>query len=160
MMEAIATKIELAELIDGLTPSEEVADKLNRLDAILIRGEQIDCPLEHQFVDGMYMRERFVPAGTLFTTYTWIHEHPFFHSMGELLIYDVKSASWRHHIAPSHGITQAGTKRIVYALTDIVWTTCHVNKHNIQDIEELEGYLLEKYDNPYLSLPELKAIQK
>lgn len=159
-MEAIATKVEIAELIDDLNPSAELADKLNQLDAILIRGEQVDCPIEHQFTDGMYMRERFVSAGTLFTTYTWKHEHPFFHSMGELLIYDVKSGSWTHHIAPSRGITLAGTKRIVYALTDVIWTTCHMNPDNIQDIEQLEGYLLEKYDNPYLSLPELKAIQK
>lgn len=153
-MNEVAEKVELEYLIENLSTKE----RLLQLDAYLIRGEQVECPLEHIFVEHQYLRERFVPGGTLFTTYTWKIDHPFFGSMGELLIWD-ENSGWVLFKCPCRGTTKAGTKRVVYAITDVVWTSVHFNPTNTQNIEELEEIWLEKYENENLSLEELKAIR-
>lgn len=153
-MSEVAKKVELEELIENLSTK----DRLLQLDAFLIHSPQVECPLEHQFIEHQYLRERFVPAGTLFSTYTWKIDHPFFGSMGELLIW-TEADGWVHYQCPCRGITRAGTKRVVYAITDVVWTSIHYNPTNTQDIEELEEMWLETYQNQYLSLSEIKALK-
>lgn len=151
MSEELSRKVEIEELIQDLSTK----DRLLQLDALLINSEQVDCPLDNQFTPNLYIRERFVPAGTLFTTYTWKIEHPFFCSIGELLIWD-ETNGWQLFAAPCRGLTKAGTKRIVYAITDVCWSTYHYNPTDTHDIAELEHMLFEKYENPYLSLSKLK----
>lgn len=153
-MGEIAKQVELEELIENLSTK----DRLLQLDAFLIHGEQVECPLAHRFTEHQWIRERFVPAGTLFTTYTWRLEHPFFGSMGELLIWDEMSG-WVHFKCPCTGITKAGTKRVVYAITDVVWSSVHFNPTNTRDIAELEEMWLEKYENENLSLEEIKVLR-
>lgn len=162
MSEELATKVELTDILDSFEelPEVSIKEKIAQLDAVLIQGEQVDCPLEHQFADGLYSRERFIPANTLFTTYTWKHTHFYFCNIGELLIFDVETATWGHFQAPCRGITLAGTKRIVYAITDVMWSTIHANPENETNIAEIEGRLLEKYENEHLTLSELKKLQK
>lgn len=143
------TKYDLAELIED--------DRILEFDAMLIGMEQVECPLDEQLAPGLYLRERFVPAGTLFTTYTWKTEHPFFCSMGQLLIWE-ESKGWQLHEAPCRGLTKAGTKRVVYAITDVVWTTIHANPDNISDPQELHDMLFENYENPYVSLKQLEEV--
>jgi hypothetical protein len=155
----ITTQIELSEIVDALS-SPELKDRIEQLDAVILSGEQVDCPIQHEFIDGMYIRERMIPMGTLFTTYTWKHEHPYFCNLGELMIFDVTTGEWSHFIAPCRGITKAGTKRIVYAITDVVWTTCHANPDNVTDVAEMEHILLEKYSNRFIPLNKLKELQK
>jgi hypothetical protein len=75
--------------------------------------------------------------------------------MGQLLIWD-EFHGWQLFECPCHGVTRAGTKRVVYAITDVVWTSVHFNPDNIRDIDELENIWLEKYENPYVDLLQLK----
>lgn len=160
MSAELAQAYALEEIVEtlALLPQEKVADQVLRLEAMLIKGERVECPIEHQFCEGMYMREVFVPAGTLFTTYVHKTQHPFFGVMGELLIWE-DGHGWVQMIAPCRGITQPGTKRIVYALTDVVWVTYHSNPDNITEVDKLEEMLFESYENKYLTLAELKTIQ-
>lgn len=159
-MKELAEKIELDEIIQELSlPEEEVlTDRLLQLDAKLIRGEQIECPIEHQFTDNLYMREVFIPAGTLFTTYVHKTQNPYY-TLGDLLVWD-KDNKWTEITGAYRGITQKGTKRVVYAITDVIWTTYHPNFDNCRFIEKLEKRLFEKYSNPYLSLQELQSVAK
>lgn len=150
-MSEVSNKIELEELIKNLSTK----DRLLQLDAFLINSPQVECPLDHRFTENQWIRERMVPAGTLFSTYTWRIEHPFFGMMGELLIWD-ETNGWQLFKSPCQGITKAGTKRVVYAITDVVWVSVHFNPTNTRNIEELEEMWLEKYQNPYISLKELK----
>jgi len=162
------SEVSLKTDIDNLLNNLSTSDRLLQLDALLIQGEQIECPLEQQFVPGMWIRERAVPAETLFTTFTWKISHPFYCSMGELLIWDEKTG-WQHFKAPCRGLTLAGTKRIVYAITDVVWTTFHSasfikgEEDNLPEkaknklIKKLENIWLEKYQNSYLHLTEIKS---
>lgn len=153
-MYEIAKKVDIDDLIQNLSTK----DGLLQLDAFLIHSPQVECPLQHDFADKQWLRERFVPADTLFTTYTWKKEHPFFGSLGELLIWD-ENNGWQLFECPCRGITKAGTKRIVYAITDVIWTSIHYNPTNTRNIEELEDLWLEKYENPYVDLLELKQLK-
>jgi len=154
-MNELAHKVELAELMEDLSTKE----RIQQLEAILINSDQVDCPLENQFTPGLYIRERFVPCGTLFTTYVWKTTHPFRCIMGELLIWE-EETGWQLYQAPCKGITQAGTKRVVYAVTDVIWETLHGNPDNITDEKELHDMLFENYDNSFISLPQLQKINK
>jgi len=162
------SEVSLKTDIDNLLENLSTSDRLLQLDAMLIQGEQVECPLEQQFVPGMWIRERAVPTETLFTTFTWKISHPFYCSMGELLIWDEKKG-WQYFKAPCRGLTLSGTKRVVYAITDVVWTTFHPasfikgDEDNLPEkaknklIKKLENIWLEKYQNSYLHLDEIKS---
>lgn len=154
-MKETGLTIELDKLIDDLSTKE----KIKQLDAVLIGMPQVDCPLDHQFYPGIYIRERFVPAGTLFTTYTWKTCHPFRCIMGELLIWE-EEKGWQLFTAPCKGITHTGTKRIVYAITDVIWETIHPNPTDITDEKQLHDMLFENYDNELVNLAQLQQINK
>lgn len=147
--------IDLEELIEDLSTEARIKE----FDALLIGMEQVECPLDNQFYPGLYIRERFVPANTLFTTYTWKTTHPFRLIQGKLLIWE-DGKGWELFDAPAKGVTFAGTKRIVYAIDDVIWETLHPNPDELRDEKELHDMLFENYVNEYVDLPQLQLINK
>lgn len=140
---------------------EELIDKkrIKEFDALLISMPQVDCPLDMQFYPGLLIRERFVPSGTIFTTYTWKTTHPFRCIQGKLLIWE-EDKGWILFEAPCKGLTLAGTKRVIYVIEDVIWETLHANPTDTQDEKELHDMLFENYQNEYLSLEELNRVNK
>lgn len=132
--------------------SEDIIQRLNdyrvdELEAAMVENlDLIDCPLSHVFTKGLYTREMFMPAGTLATSKIHKTEHPFVVSKGKILVC-IDKGGWVEMEAPYIGITMPGTRRILYALEDTVWTTFHPNPDNIVDIEELEDLIVERPDN-------------
>jgi len=153
--------IDFGTIVDMELLIEEFStqDRLNQFDSMLIASPQVECPLEEQFTPGLYIRERFVPAGTLFTTYTWKETHPFRCIIGELLIWE-SGKGWQLFEAPCKGITKKGTKRVVYAITDVIWETLHANPTNTKDPKLLHDMLFKSYDNPYVDEAKLLEINK
>jgi len=102
-------------------------------------GKELDkpgaCPLKHTFIDGIYVREIFMPKGTLLTSKIHKTNHPYFVMEG-----DVSVATEQGIIrikAPYQGITAAGTKRLLYMHEDTVWATVHAtNKTDPEEVEE------------------------
>lgn len=154
-MNEIAIKVSVQELIEKLSTKKQ----LYLLEAYISTKKQAKTTLSHQFEDGIYMRELTIPAGALCTTYVHKTNNMFFIFHGELLIWDEKS-QWEHLQAFHRGKTKKGTKRIIYALDNVLWVTVHPNPDNCRDIEILESRLFEKSLNPFLSLPKLKQAQK
>ena len=91
--------------------------------------------LKHSFADGMYIRELTVPAGVLTVTKIHSQTHPFFIQKGRLAIYSEKGVQWID--APYNGITQAGTKRVVWHESEVVIITVH--RTNEMDLDKIEG---------------------
>jgi hypothetical protein len=112
-------------------------------------GDTDNCPLKHSFSDGIYVREIKIPAGTLLTGKIHKHSHPNFLMEGEVTVY-TESGGLEGLMAPASMISNAGTKRVVMAVTDVVWITVHHNPTNTQDLKELEEIIIadsyEKYD--------------
>ena len=101
------------------------------------------CPLKHTFVDGAYVREITMPKGMLLTSK--IHKicHPYFILKGDVSVLTEEGV--KRIKAPYSGITQPGTKRVLYMHEETVWTTVHVTKET--DLKKIEKEIIaESYD--------------
>lgn len=109
-----------------------------KVDAIRKHFEQlpqVNCPLYHRFTPGLYIREIFVPAGTLLVTKIHKTEHPFVMTKGRVAVWTEESGV-AQLTAPHLGITKAGTRRIIYIHEDCTWLTFHpTEKTAVDDIE-------------------------
>ena len=80
-------------------------------------------PVKESFADGCYIREVFNPAKELIITKIHKKQHPFFLLSGEMSI--LTEDGIKHLKAPYHGITEPGTKRVIYTHTDCVFVSVH-----------------------------------
>ena len=129
---------------------------IDQLEAVLFNCPQIDCPLVHRFTPGMYIREIFMPAGTMLTSMIHKTEHPYVVSKGKV---NVEINGVIENIeAPFFGITKPGTRRVLYILEDTVWTTFHAlpmvtgeEKDKDLLVSKIIDLIIEPHDNKYLS---------
>lgn len=104
-------------------------------------GDSELMPLKHSFAEGVYVREIFIPKGMALVGKIHRHSHPNFLMSGEVLV--VTENKGRQHLkAPLSMISEAGTKRVVYAIEDTTWITVHVT--NETDLEKIEDYVIAK----------------
>ena len=112
------------------------------------------CPLKHSFSDGIYVREIFIPAGMFIVGKIHKHDHPNFLLKGEVIV--VTEDGTEELTRPLSMISKAGTKRALYAKTDLVWTTVHANPTNTEDLEELEKEIIAPTYLDYEKFKQLK----
>ncbi len=104
-------------------------------------GDNKEMPLKHSFAPGMYVREIFIPKGSMLTGKIHRHAHPNFLMKGEVIV--VTEFGGREHLkAPASIISEVGTKRAIYALEDVIWVTVHLNPTNTFDLKEIEEYVI------------------
>lgn len=121
--------------------------ELDRLEAAMQGHPPADCPVTHRFAPGLYIREIFIPAGTLLTSAIHKTEHPFVLAMGRIAVISETEGRVIYH-APHVGITTPGTRRALFAETDVVWVTIH--KTDKTDLDEICAELIEDRPNPLL----------
>ena len=133
---------------------------IDELEAFIIQESDslIDAPLIHRFTDGMYIREIYMPAGSLWTSKIHKTEHPYVVSLGKVAV-SIDAKEWENIEAPYTGITNIGTRRVLYILEDCIWTTFHriegmkseynyLSKEEIEKIvERIEDKILEPHIN-------------
>ena len=107
---------------------------INHKDVII--GDSDMCPLKHSFSDGIYVREITIPAGMLIIGKIHKHDHPNFLLKGEVVVI-TEGGGVEELKAPCSMISKPGTKRALYAKTELVWTTVHLNPTNTEDLDEL-----------------------
>ena len=113
-------------------------------------------PVKESFADGCYIREVFNPAKELIITKIHKKQHPFFLLSGEMSI--LTEDGIKHLKAPYHGITEPGTKRVIYTHTDCVFVTVHAtDKKNTKEIEE--EVIAKDFDDPQITLDDIKKIK-
>lgn len=133
-------------------------ESIDRLEeAMMAHEERIDIeslPLKHFVTDsGLYAREMIIPAGTIVTGKVKLHEHISVISAGFLT--EVTTAGLQRIKAPYTMVSAPGTKRVVWAHTDVVWTTIHASEET--DIERLEA---ELFVDAYSDVPGLQEAFK
>jgi len=123
-----------------------------------VRGEELDrlCPLKHSFAPGIYVREIFIPAGTLMVGKIHKHEHPNFLMSGEVKVI-TESQGEEILKAPMSIISPSGTKRFLLAITDVVWITVHENSNNSRDLAEIEDFVIAKSFEEYDQFKQIEA---
>lgn len=99
---------------------------------------QIDCALQHHFAPGSYAREILLPADSYVIGKIHRHAHINVISQGEC--YVLTEEGIKHLMAPLTFISLPETKRVVYAVTDVVWTTVHAT--NETDLAKIEDYVI------------------
>jgi len=95
-----------------------------------------ECPLKHHYANGLYAREIFIPAGSVVVGKIHRHEHLNLISRGR--VYVVTEFGNQIYDATERPITfksPAGTKRALFAETDVIWTTFHITDKT--DVDEI-----------------------
>ena len=111
-------------------------ERLDRWDAFAATLPAVDLPLTHRFPKGMYVREIFMPAGTIVTTRVHLFENPFFIMQGRVSVIS-ENEGVVEYSAPHSGVTMPGTRRAIYIHEDTVWATVHLNPTDSTDHEAL-----------------------
>lgn len=120
--------------------------QMDRLEEMMLESELLtDLPIEHRFTPGLYSRTVFAPADTLATTYTHKQDHQFVLIDGEVtVIAGLDGYVENNRIkGPFHGVTRAGTRRIVYVHEPAIWVSFHPNPTDERDIDKVEELLFD-----------------
>ncbi len=117
----------------------DLEERIKESDDVILGDSEV-TPLKHSFSDGIYVREISIPKGMVLTGKIHKHEHPNFLLKGEVLV--ITEEGKETLTAPCSMMSKAGTKRALYAITDLVWTTIHHNPTNTQDLKELEKIVI------------------
>lgn len=118
------------------------------IEKILLACEQVELPIEHYQIKGVYVRSMFIPAGTVLTGKIHNTEHISILAQGTIRVcngIDSKTIS-----APFIMVDQPGVKRIGYAETDV--TFINVMRSDKTDIAELEAELVSDTFEQYEQL--------
>lgn len=124
----------------------QAIDALER--EILDSCRLVDMPLVHRFVPGMYIREIFMPAGIWVTSKIHNTEHPYVVTKGRVSVYSPEGGV-QHIEAPYVGITQPGTRRVLFIHEDTTWLTFHPlvgdeGANGEADLPRIEERIIEK----------------
>ena len=106
---------------------------------VMLSMPQAETELTHHFADGIYARELHIPAGLCLLCALHKTNHLFVVSQGECVA--VTHEGKEEIKAPYMGQTQPGMKRVIYAITDTVWTTFHVTEET--DVDKIAEQILE-----------------
>ena len=117
---------------------------LDELEAELLKHPAADCPVVHRFAPGMYIREITIPAGVMLTSAIHKTEHPFVLSQGVAYV-TTEDGSREILTAPHTGITLPGTRRAIFAESEVIWTTFHATEET--EVEKICLAILEPHNN-------------
>jgi len=105
------------------------------IEKLLFSFPQLELPVDHSFCNGLYARTLFIPAGTILSGAVHKDESFFIVRSGVLR---VTTDDGVITVLPGFmNVTKSGTKRIGYAITDVLCTTIHMNPDNTQGPSEL-----------------------
>jgi hypothetical protein len=128
--------------------------------AILVREfgkiPQVDCPLKHYFAPGVYIREIFMPTGSIVIGKIHKTEHFNIIQQGKVSLIDDKLE--RHMLeAPITFVSKPGVQKVLYIHENTIWSTVHLTCE--RNLEALEAALIEPHDSYPLLNRSLEKLQ-
>lgn len=123
-----------------IAPQQPMRDKVEQLQAELVKLPQYQPDTKHYFHGGMYCREVFRPAGVLVVGAVHKQEHFYMIVSGTVQITDGEGNA-QEVTGPHLFLSKPGTKRAVYAVTDALCMTFHAT--GSKTVEEVEAELVE-----------------
>lgn len=123
-----------------------VRQKLYALQGAVGDLPEVDCPLHHVFAPGAYARTIYIPKGTVVVGKIHKHQHLNVLSKGAVSVL-TEAGGVERYVGPLTMVSSPGTKRAVYAETDVVWTTIHLT--NETDLEKIEDEVIAKTYEEY-----------
>jgi len=105
-----------------------------------VHGDSVDFPLNHLFGGGIYCREILLPAGSVCVGKIHKTTHPNFIMKGKCIVTTNVSDEPVEITAPMYFYSEAGVKKVVYAIEDTTWVTVHVTDET--DLEVIEDEII------------------
>lgn len=132
-----------------LEPSLESEYLIDQLEAGLASNTDnlVDLPLRHLFTPGLYLRQIFMPAGSVVVSRRHLTEHPFIVLAGIAEVFDEEGECIQTLEAPFVGVTKPGTRRVLNIIEDSIWLTAHVTE--LTDPNEIVATITE-HNNPLM----------
>jgi len=103
---------------------------------------QVECPVTHNFAPEIYVREIFMPAGTVVIGHKHLTEHFNVILKGKCRV--MIGDELKELTAPCTFVSGAGSQKIVNVLEDCIWQTIHSNPDNETDVDTLENRYVTK----------------
>ena len=144
--------------MNALTKGEHILKLHQAMQSAIESKEitQIECPLEHFFANGLYGRKIFVPAGATVVTGVHKKQHMTVALEGHCVVID-EIGDRKDIVAPCVFVTEPGTQRAVYAVTDTSWLTVHAYEDEDKSLETVEKTLVCDTMEAYNRLLEAKV---
>lgn len=95
-----------------------------------------NLPINHFFMDGVYVREMTMAKGMAVIGAIHKHLHMCFLLEGHVGVADEKGNM--DYVAPCYIVSTPGIKRVLYAHENSVWYNIHKNPSSTEDVGELE----------------------
>lgn len=99
--------------------------RLSQVEAVMRGMPQVECRVEHEFSDGVYIRKMFVPAGTMvmgkrhrLRTYNILLS-------GEVTVYAGDGQPAKHLVAPATFVSEPLSRKLGLFHQDSVWINVH-----------------------------------
>lgn len=129
----------------AIVKDERVREKIVAFESLLRVAvssghKEADCPLTHHFAPGAYGREIFIPQGSI--VIGKIHKHAHINVLSQGTVSVLTEDGPQEFSAPRTWVSTPGTKRVVFAHTDVRWTTIHVTEET--DLDKIEDYVIAK----------------
>jgi hypothetical protein len=121
-------------------PKTPTLAQIQRIEQIVGAAPQIDCPVEHFFAPGMYVRKCSIPAGSIVVGKMHRHVHPVMLTKGEVTINTDKGME--RITAPHVWISQLNAKRALYTHSDCEFVTVHLNEDDATDLDVIEARVI------------------
>jgi hypothetical protein len=153
------------EIGEQLRRKKDFRNKIKELESQMLdnsstmKGEQLakTNPVKHSFAEGCYIREIYNPANEIIITAIHAQSHPFFLLKGKMSILTHEGIQYIE--APHYGITDPGTKRIIYTHEPCNFVTVHATE--LTDPEEIaKEVVTNDFDDPRITKEDMKLINK
>jgi quercetin dioxygenase-like cupin family protein len=118
-----------------------VATSLDQIEAMMLAAPQIDCPVQHHFGPGIYMREAFLPAGTYVMGHAHKDEHMNIMLKGKMAV--IVNGEAKVIEGPYIFTGQPGRK-FAYIIDDTVFLNAYATEET--DVDKLEEMFVDKSD--------------
>ena len=133
-------------LLPSSAPALDMAGDIDALKTELLKMEQAEPETKNTFHGGMYCRQVFFKAGFLVVGKVHKREHFFFVASGTLLV--TTDDGPQNMVGPQMVCSPPGTRRAVYAQTDVLCMTFH--RTDATTVEEAELDLVEEdFSSPF-----------
>lgn len=122
-------------------------DKLFAIQALMEnRKDLFECPVNHYFVPGVYIRELFVPKGVMLVGK--IHKYKQFHIIMKGTLEVLIDDKIETIIGPNIIVSPAGAKRIARAIEDTTWLMVHGT--NEIDLDKIENHFTANTEQEFV----------
>lgn len=128
------------------------------VEAMMLEQEQLECPVQHYFGPGIYIREVFLPAGTYVMGHA--HKKPTMNILLKGKMAVMVNGEARVIEGPYIFNSEPGRK-LAYVMVDCVFQNLHATDET--DLDKIEEIFIDKSDawkNKQVEIENLKAIDQ